>query len=208
MISRQKQIQNLRKYIAEEIANVGLKVTFINALKRNKQSVTNNLVNSVLKINYQKSGKYLRVSSGFNKESNLLTNIKIDIKLPWGLYGAKLDTVEGRSDNAESKMRVSSNSIYKWMNDKRIFTSGQYFKRDKRRGKVYSFSMKESYRKSIAFLIARKINREQELVTRNPYGTELAIKLEFAVFKAMERFRDEYLVDFMNDFVVTFTKAE
>lgn len=208
MISRQQQIQNLRKYIAEEVADVGLKVTFINALKRNKQSVTNNLVNSVLQINYQKSGRYLKISSGWNNEAKVLTNINIDIKLPWGLYGAKLDTVEGRADNAESPMRVSSNSIYKWMNDKKIFTSGQYFKRDKRRGKVYAFSMKESYRKSIAFLIARKINREQELKTRNPYGAELSIKLEFAVFKAFERFRDEYLIDFMNDFVVSFTKAE
>lgn len=208
MISRQQQIQNLRKYIAQEVADVGLKVTFINALKRNKQSVTNNLVNSVLQINYQKSGRYLKISSGWNNEAKVLTNINIDIKLPWGLYGAKLDTVEGRADNAESPMRVSSNSIYKWMNDKKIFTSGQYFKRDKRRGKVYAFSMKESYRKSIAFLIARKINREQELKTRNPYGAELSIKLEFAVFKAFERFRDEYLIDFMNDFVVSFTKAE
>ena len=208
MISRQQQIQNLRKYIAQEVADVGLKVTFINALKRNKQSVTNNLVNSVLQINYQKSGRYLKISSGWNNEAKVLTNINIDIKLPWGLYGAKLDTVEGRADNAESPMIVSSNSIYKWMNDKKIFTSGQYFKRDKRRGKVYAFSMKESYRKSIAFLIARKINREQELKTRNPYGAELSIKLEFAVFKAFERFRDEYLIDFMNDFVVSFTKAE
>ncbi len=90
MISRQKQIQNLRKYIAEEVANVRLKVTFINALKRNKQSVTNNLVNSVLQINYQKSGKYLRISSGFNKESNLLTNIKIEHKTTLGIVWSKI----------------------------------------------------------------------------------------------------------------------
>ena len=207
MISRQRQIQNLRKYIAEEIQDVGLKVTFINALKRNKQTVTNNIVNSVLQVNYRTSGRYLKISSGWNDEAKVLTNINIDIKLPWGLYGAKLDTVEGRADNAESPMRVSTNRIYDWMNKRGLFKTGFY--RTTKKGRSYNFPItKESYRKAIAYRIARKISREQELKTRNPYGAELSIKLEFAVFKAFERFRDEYLIDFMNDFVVSFTKAE
>lgn len=207
MISRQQQIQNLRKYIAEEIQDVGLKVTFINALKRNKQTVTNNLVNSVLQVNYRTSGRYLKISSGWNDEAKVLTNINIDIKLPWGLYGAKLDVVEGRASNAESPMRVSTNRIYDWMNKRGLFKTGFY--RTTKKGRSYNFPItKESYRKAIAYRIARKISREQELKTRNPYGAELSIKLEFAVFKAFERFRDEYLIDFMNDFVVSFTKAE
>ena len=77
------------------------------------------------------------------------------------------------------------------------------------RGRSYNFSLnRESYRKAIAYRIARKINREQEFKTRKPYGAELGIKLEFAVFRAFERFRDEYLIDFMNDFALTFTKGE
>lgn len=209
MISRQQQIQNLRKYIAEEIQSVGLKVTFINALKSNKQNVTNTLINSVLQANYRTSGKYLKVSSGWNAEANVLTNINIDIKLPWGLYGAKLDIVEGRRENADSPMRVSINSIYDWMNRKGIFKTGFYRMTKKSTGKSYNFSLdKESYRKAIAYRIARKINREQQFKTRNAYGAELGIKLEFAVFRAFERFRDEYLIDFMDDFALTFTKGE
>jgi hypothetical protein len=88
-----------------------------------------------------------------------------------------------------------------------LFKTGFY--RTTKKGRSYNFPItKESYRKAIAYRIARKISREQELKTRNPYGAELSIKLEFAVFKAFERFRDEYLIDFMNDFVVSFTKAE
>jgi hypothetical protein len=207
LISRQQQIQNLRKYIAEEIESVGLKVTFINALKSNNQNVTNTLVNSILQANYRTSGKYLKISSGWNAEAKVLTNINIDIKLPWGLYGAKLDIVEGRRENAESPMRVSINSIYDWMNRKGIFKTGFY--RMTNRGRSYNFPLKrESYRKAIAYRIARKINREQQFKTRNPYSAELSIKLEFAVFKAFERFRDEYLLDFMDDFALTFTKGE
>lgn len=209
MISRQQQIQNLRKYIAEEVESVGLKVTFINALKSNKQTVTNTLVNSVLQANYRTSGKYLKISSGWNDEAKVLTDIKIDIKLPWGLYGAKLDIVEGRRENAESPMRVSTNSIYDWMNKRGIFKTGFYRMTKKSTGKSYNFPLnRESYRKAIAYRIARKINREQQFKTRNPYGAELGIKLEFAVFRAFERFRDEYLLDLVNDFALTFTKGE
>lgn len=209
MISRQQQIQNLRKYIAEEVSNVGLKATFVNAIKSNNQSVTNTLINSVLQSNYRTTGKYLKISSGWNEEAKVLTDIRIDIKLPWGLYGAKLDIVEGRKENADSPMRVSINRIYDWMNRKGIFKTGFYRMTKKSTGKSYNFPLnRESYRKAIAYRIARKINREQQFKTRNPYGAELSIKLEFAVFRAFERFRDEYLIDFMDDFALTFTKGE
>ena len=192
MISRQQRIQNLRKYIAEEVSNVGLKATFVNAIKSNNQSVTNTLINSVLQSNYRTTGKYLKISSGWNEEAKVLTDIRIDIKLPWGLYGAKLDIVEGRKENANSPMRVSINRIYDWMNRKGIFKTGFYRMTKKSTGKSYNFPLK----------------REQQFKTRNPYGAELSIKLEFAVFRAFERFRDEYLIDFMDDFALTFTKGE
>ena len=79
MISRTKQIQNLRKYIVQEIQAVGLKRTLITALKKNNQDVTGSLVNDILSVNYQRSGRYLRIKSGFNTQSNLLQDIKIEV---------------------------------------------------------------------------------------------------------------------------------
>ena len=84
MISRTKQIQNLRKYIVQEIQAVGLKRTLITALKKNNQDVTGSLVNDILSVNYQRSGRYLRIKSGFNTQSNLLQDIKIEVALPGG----------------------------------------------------------------------------------------------------------------------------
>ena len=81
MISRTKQIQNLRKYIVQEIQAVGLKRTLITALKKNNQDVTGSLVNDILSVNYQRSGRYLRIKSGFNTQSNLLQDIKIEVAL-------------------------------------------------------------------------------------------------------------------------------
>lgn len=211
MISRQQQIQNLRKFIVQEILEVGLKRTFINALRRNNQVVSGKLVDSILAVNYQKSGRYLRIKSGFNKQTNMLVDIKVDIQVPWGEYGRKLDTVQGRASNAQGKrMSPSWQSILKWMDKKGgLFRAGLYRQRKTLKGsggtKMYVYSAKrDSYRKSIAFRIARKINRRNEIETRRGYSNELNFKLELAVLRAFERYLDEYKLDFLNDFTLEF----
>ena len=37
----------------------------------------------------------------------MLTDIKVDIQVPWGEYGRKLDTVQGRASNAKGKKNVT-----------------------------------------------------------------------------------------------------
>jgi hypothetical protein len=210
LISRQQQIQNLRKYIVQEIQEIGLKRTFINSLRRNNQVVSGKLVDSILAINYQKSGRYLKISSGFNKQTNMLTDIRVDIQLPWGKYGNKLDVVRGRKENARGeRMSPSTESILKWMDSKGngLFRDGLYRQRKqlKSGSKMYVYPAKrDSYRKSIAFRIARKINRKNELETRRGYSNELNIKVELAVIRAFERYLAEYSLDFLNDFTLQF----
>jgi hypothetical protein len=211
LISRQQQIQNIRKYIAEEIQNVGLKRTIITALKKNNQDVTGKLVNQILNVDYRKSSRYLQVRSKWNGNIGMVYDIKVDVLLPWGKYGAKLDTVEGRKSKAKGKMQPSTNDIYQWIIKKGLFKTGFY--RQKKRlqsgTKTYVYSLnRASFQKGVAYRIARKIRKENELKTRNPYSSSLGIKLEFAVMKAFKRFADEFALDYLNDFTLNFGKAK
>lgn len=212
MITRQKQIQNLRKYIVEEIENVGLKRTFINNLRRNNQSVTGNLVNSILAINYQRSGRFLRITSSFDKQNNILQDISVNVEIPWGEYGIKLDTVQGRASRARGgRMSPPKEKILSWMDAKGLF-KGTFYRQTRRlksgATRTYIYPAKrDSYRKSIAFRIAKKINEENELKTRNAYSTDLGIKLEFAVLTAFKRFNEEFALDYLNDFALSFDRG-
>jgi len=210
LISRTKQIQNLRKYIVQEIQSVGLKRTLITALKKNNQDVTGSLVNDILSVNYQRSGRYLRIKSGFNTQSNLLQDIKIEVALPWGEYGAKLDTVEGRKSKAQKTMKPSTNDIFQWILRKGLFTRGFYRQKKRLKSgiKTYVYPLKrDSYRKGVAYRIAKNIREENELKTRNPYSTNLYISLELAIMNAFKRFEEEFTLDYINDFALEFTKA-
>jgi len=211
LITRQQQIQNLRKYIVEEIQNVGLKRTIITALKKNNQDVTGKLVNQILNINYRKSGRYLQLKSQWNGNIGLLYDIRVNVLLPWGEYGAKLDIVEGRKDKAKGRMKPNHNDIYQWILRKGLFKTGFY--RQKKRlqsgTKTYVYPLtRDSYRKSVAYRIAKNIREENQLETRNPYSAELGIKLEFAVMTAFRRFQEEWQLDYLNDFVVNFGKSK
>jgi len=212
LISRQKQIQNLRTYIAKEIEEIRLKSTLINRLKYNKQDVTGSLVNSILAINYNKSGKYLNIKSSFNKQAGLLEDIRVSVELPWGEYGRKLDTVEGRASNAKGKrMSPDKNKIFQWMDAKGLFKSGFYrqkktLKNGATRTYVYS-SKRDSYRKGIAFRIARKIQRENEIKTRFAYSTELNIKIELAVLRGFEKFFDDFALQYFEEYTLELGKS-
>ena len=137
-------------------------------------------------------------------------DIRVDVQLPWGEYGNKLDVVRGRKENARGeRMSPSKESILKWMDSKGsgLFKGGFYRQRKelKSGSKMYVYPAKrDSYRKSIAFRIARKINRKNELETRRGYSNELNIKVELAVIRAFERYLAEYSLDFLNDFTLQF----
>jgi hypothetical protein len=59
----------------------------------------------------------------------------------------------------------------------------------------------------MAYRIAKNIREENELKTRNPYSTNLYIRLELAIMNAFKKFEEEFNLDYIDDFALEFTKA-
>lgn len=188
MLSPQQQRGRLRAIVVRTLRNFNSKERFKSAIKSNGQSVTGNLLRS---IGRSSINNRVSVRSSIDSATGILDNVTVTVEIPWGTYGAKLDTEFGSSFNAERQMIPPLSSISSWIQRKGI-QGTSYVSKTLKSGesKTYSYSGVTG-RKIMAYRIQQNIIEENELRTRYDYADNIREDLQDAIDEAVNEWAAE-----------------
>jgi hypothetical protein len=188
MLSPQQQRGRLRAIVVRTLRNFNSKERFKSAIKSNGQSVSGNLLRS---IGRSSINNRVSVSSSIDSTTGILDNVTVTVEIPWGTYGAKLDTEFGSSFNASEPMIPPLSSISSWIQRKGI-QGTSYVSKTLKSGesKTYSYSGVTG-RKIMAYRIQQNIIEENELRTRYDYADNIREDLQDAIDEAVNEWAAE-----------------
>ena len=186
-MSARQQAGQLRAILVKNFRKSRVKEAMAKTLSDRGQVASGNLVRKILSINESKS---FRISYKINKEFDVIYDVSVsyEIDLSGVPYAAAVDTVLGR-ERTGMKPPISAISI--WIRQKLSNGtwkgSNMYIKR--RGNKTYRYPLsKLTYRRSLAYLIARKIGERGYLQNRSPYLTEGRLRQELAFLDSIREF--------------------
>jgi len=186
-MSARQQAGQLRAILTRNFRKSRVKEAMAKTLSDRGQIASGNLVRKILSINEAKS---FRISYKINKEFDVIYDISVsyEIDLAGVPYAAAVDTVLGRE---KTNMSPSISAISIWIQQKLSNGtwkgSNMYIKR--RGNKTYTYPLsKLSYRRNLAYLIARKIKQRGYLQNRSPYLTEGKLRQELAFLDSIREF--------------------
>lgn len=218
-MSARKQGGQLRAILLRKLRSSGLNEAMVNTLNRRGQYYTGKLSEAILNRDFSKD---LSISYSINKEMDVIENVAVTFinRVPKPKYAELVDSVAG--ENPSFEIEVSPRKIESWILAKvkngtwksqygaNYKQSNNYStRREKRsvnkgsrggRTKTYLYPLvgapkSKKARASLAFLIARAINQNQQLQNRSPYFTSGNIVAEFAILSALEEFNQIWLQD-------------
>lgn len=186
-MSARQQAGQLRAILTRNFRKSRVKEAMAKTLTDRGQVASGNLVRKILSINESKS---FRISYKINKEFDIIYDVSVSyaIDLTGIPYAASVDTVLGRE---RTGMKPSIDAISLWIRQKLSNGtwkgSNMYIKR--RGNKTYRYPLsKLTYRRSLAYLIARKIGQRGYLQNRSPYLTEGRLRQELAFLDSIREF--------------------
>lgn len=186
-MSARQQAGQLRAILTKNFRKSRVKEAMAKTLSDRGQVASGNLVRKILSINESKSFK---ISYKINKEFDIIYDVSVsyEIDLSGVPYAAAVDTVLGRE---KTGMNPPIDAISLWIKQKLSNGtwkgSNMYIKR--RGNKTYRYPLsKLTYRRSLAYLIARKIGQRGYLQNRSPYLTEGRLRQELAFLDSIREF--------------------
>lgn len=186
-MSARKQAGQLRATLTKNFRKSGVKEAMAKTLTERGQVASGNLVRKILSVNEAKS---FRISYKINKEFDVIYNVSVSysIDLTGIPYAASVDTVLGRK---RTRMKPSIDAISLWIRQKLSNGTwkGSNMYINRRGDKVYRYPLSNlTYRRSLAYLIARKIGKRGYLKNRSPYLTGGRLRQELAFLDSIREF--------------------
>lgn len=218
-MSARRQGGQLRAILLRKLRSSGLNEAMVDALNRKGQYYTGTLSQAILKRDFEKD---LSISYSINKELDVIENVSVTFvnRIRKPDYAELVDTTAGANPSFEieaSPRKIESwifakvkNGTWKNQYGNNYKQSNNYStRREKRnvnkgvrggRTKTYFYPLvgaekSKKARASLAFLIARAINQNQQLQNRSPYIASGNIVAEFAILSALEEFNQIWLQD-------------
>lgn len=193
-MSARQQAGQLRAIFVRNLKKSRIKAAMAQTLTQNGQVASGTLVKAILAINENRA---FRLTYKINKEFDVIYDAFI-IGFDGGpltvnnlinlAYAKSVDTVLGRE---RTGMSPSIQAIESWISLKLkngTWKGGNMYIM-RRGGKTYSYSLSNfKYRRKLAFVIARSIERRGYLKTRSPYLTEGNLRLELAYLETKNEF--------------------
>jgi hypothetical protein len=140
------------------------------------------------------------VRSSIDAQTKTLDNVVVEIKIPWGKYGAKLDSEYGSSEYAEYEMIPSLEGLVRWIKAKNIRVNS-YVNSSLKSGekKTYGPYTGITGMKIMAYHIQQNIIEENELRTRYDYADDIRLQfqdiLEVAISDWVAEMAEDQYVD-------------
>jgi len=197
MLSPQQQRGRLRALVVRELRRFDVKSTFKSMLKGNNQYANGGLTRSISATRY---GKMVTVRSSIDAQTKILDNVVVEIEIPWGRYGVKLDSEYGSSQYADSQMIPSLEGLVRWIKAKNIRVNS-YVTSSLKSGekKTYGPYTGITGMKIMAYHIQQNIIEENELRTRYDYADDIRLQfqdiLEVAISDWVAEMAEDQYVD-------------
>jgi hypothetical protein len=203
-MSARKQGGQLRAILVRKLRSSGLSEEMVSILQKGNQVYTGTLSQSILKRDLAKS---LSISYKINKEIDIIENVVVTFvnRVSEPNYAPLVDKTLGAFPT--QKIDVSAREIESWIfakvkNGTWSNQNGANYKKTVKSNRgdektyLYPLSNKKA-RASLAFVIARSINKKQTLKNRSPFLVNPIINLraEFAILSGLEEFNQLWLQD-------------
>ena len=166
-------------------------------LKGNNQYANGGLTRSISATRY---GKMVTVRSSIDAQTKILDNVVVEIQIPWGRYGAKLDSEYGSSEYAEYEMIPSLEGLVRWIKAKNIRVNS-YVTSSLKSGQAKKYGPYTGITgmKIMAYHIQQNIIEENELRTRYDYADDIRLQfqdiLEVAISDWVAEMAEDQYVD-------------
>jgi hypothetical protein len=200
-MSARRQGGQLRAILVRKLRSSGLNEAMVDILQKNNQVYTGTLSQSILKRDLAKN---LSISYKINKDIDIIENVVVRFvnKVSEPSYAGRVEKTLGavKDENTNVIARAIESWIFEkvrngtWKN-----VNGANYKKSNSRGSTYFYplSSNKKARASLAFVIARSINRKQILKNRSPFliNPKINLRAEFAILSGLEEFNELWLQD-------------
>jgi len=199
-MSARRQGGQLRAILVRELRSSGLNEAMVDILQKNNQVYTGTLSQAILRRDL---GKNLRISYKINKDIDIIENVVVRFvnKVSEPSYAGRVEKTLGAVK--DKNINVSARAIESWIfakvkNGTWKNENGANYKKSNGRGSTYFYPLSnKKARASLAFVIARSINRKQILKKRSPFlvNSKINLRAEFAILSGLKEFNELWLQD-------------
>ena len=199
-MSARRQGGQLRAILVRKLRSSGLNEAMVDILQKNNQVYTGTLSQAILRRDL---GKNLRISYKINKDIDIIENVVVRFvnKVSEPSYAGRVEKTLGAVK--DKNINVSARAIESWIfakvkNGTWKNENGANYKKSNSRGSTYFYPLSnKKARASLAFVIARSINRKQILKKRSPFlvNSKINLRAEFAILSGLKEFNELWLQD-------------
>ena len=199
-MSARRQGGQLRAILVRKLRSSGLNEAMVDILQKNNQVYTGTLSQAILGRDL---GKNLRISYKINKDIDIIENVVVRFvnKVSEPSYAGRVEKTLGAVK--DKNINVSARAIESWIfakvkNGTWKNENGANYKKSNGRGSTYFYPLSnKKARASLAFVIARSINRKQILKKRSPFlvNSKINLRAEFAILSGLKEFNELWLQD-------------
>jgi hypothetical protein len=199
-MSARRQGGQLRAILIRKLRSSGLNEAMVDILQKNNQVYTGTLSQAILRRDLAKN---LSISYKINKDIDIIENVVVRFvnKVSEPSYAGRVEKTLGAVK--DKNINVSARAIESWIfakvkNGTWKNENGPNYKKSNGKGQTYLYPLSnKKARASLAFVIARSINKKQILKNRSPFLVNPTINLraEFAILSGLEEFNGLWLQD-------------
>lgn len=199
-MSARRQGGQLRAILVRKLRSSGLNEAMVDILQKNNQVYTGTLSQAILRRDLAKN---LSISYKINKDIDIIENVVVRFvnRVSEPSYAGRVEATLGAVK--DKNINVSARAIESWIfakvkNGTWKNENGANYKKGNGRGSTYLYPLSnKKARASLAFVIARSINKKQILKNRSPFLVNPSINLraEFAILSGLEEFNGLWLQD-------------
>jgi hypothetical protein len=199
-MSARRQGGQLRAILIRKLRSSGLNEAMVDILQKNNQVYTGTLSQAILRRDL---GKNLRISYKINKDINIIENVVVRFvnRVSEPSYAGRVEKTLGAVK--DKNINVSARAIESWIfakvkNGTWENENGANYKKSNGRGSTYFYPLSnKKARASLAFVIARSINKKQILKNRSPFlvNSKINLRAEFAILSGLKEFNGLWLQD-------------
>ncbi len=199
-MSARRQGGQLRAILIRKLRSSGLNEAMVDILQKNNQVYTGTLSQAILRRDLAKN---LSISYKINKDIDIIENVVVRFvnRVSEPDYAARVEKTLGAVK--DKNINVSARAIESWIfakvkNGTWSNENGANYKKGNGKGQTYLYPLSnKKARASLAFVIARSINKKQILKNRSPFLVNPTINLraEFAILSGLEEFNELWLQD-------------
>ena len=199
-MSARRQGGQLRAILIRKLRSSGLNEAMVDILQKNNQVYTGTLSQAILRRDLAKN---LSISYKINKDIDIIENVVVRFvnKVSEPSYAGRVEKTLGAVK--DKNINVSARAIESWIfakvkNGTWKNENGANYKKSNGRGSTYFYPLSnKKARASLAFVIARSINRKQILKKRSPFlvNPRINLRAEFAILSGLKEFNELWLQD-------------